>query len=134
MTYNQLLIKLLTLINKRKKGFSRADFFHVGIFPFINKKSYIMPTNDGLNINFCFDENLEHFSDYDLNIIVEENKNENNLSIKPLNYFYQSEYFQIDNSLHIIHIKCNKFYIPSSIIIEKDQLLPINEALKKLQN
>lgn len=134
MTYNQLFIKLLTLINKRRKGFSHADFFHVGLFSFTNKLSYIMPTIDGLNINFCFDENIEHFANYDFNAIIKENNDINNLYIKPLNYFYRPKYFNIDNSLHVAYIECNKFYVPSSIIIEKDQLLPINEALKKLQN
>lgn len=131
-TYNELLIKLFILIDKKHTGLSHSDFFQVGIFSFNKKPSYIMPALN-IDIKINFDENIEHFADYDFNILVDENKSSNNLFIKPLNNFYNPRYYRIDNSLHIAYIECKKFFIPQQIVYNESFIYPLEETIKILK-
>lgn len=132
LTLNQLFIKLLTIINKRRKGLSRADYFHVGIFS-LDKKDLNFPSitikTDGLNVNLKFDSNIENFANYDFHVIVKENK-ANAFCFKPLQDFYKPKYFTLDNSLKVAYIECQQFHIPSVLMIDDFNIDLMIEKLK----
>ena len=129
---NNLIIKLLALINKRRHGLSRMDYFHVGLISDnLNLPVYIINT-DTINIKIITDKYIENFSNYDLIVIIKENENYN-FQIQPLSYFYTPEYFSLDNSLKVAYITCNKFYIPEEIIYDKNYIYPIEQSINILK-
>lgn len=132
LTLNQLFIKLLTIINKHRKGLSRTDYFHVGIFSLDKKDlnfSSINIKTDKLNVNLKFDSNIENFTDYDFHVIVKENKT-NAFFFKPLKDFYNPKYFKLDNSLKVAYMECQHFHIPSILMINNLNIDLIIEKLK----
>lgn len=134
MTLNDIIIRLLTLINNRRHGFSHADYFYVGIISdTVEISEYIIET-DTINIKIISDKNIQNFIRYDLIVIIKENEeNSIGLQLQPLSYFYTPRYFSLDNSLKAIYITCKKFYIPQEIIYNEKYLYPIENSINILK-
>lgn len=126
--YNQIILKLLILLNKKRAGLTHADYFRIGIFSLSAGTDKLLTDivkmqTDNLSILFEFTKNdLSHFSDYDYNILLKEDKSLNNLislSIVPLNYFFNPKEYKIDNSLKVTLLTFNNVININSLFPEE---------------